>query len=205
MAVADSIIPGYPDAVETAFDSREVELLPPYCKHTQLFRDRVPGGNNAAEIERWSKLFGSSYSALHHYCWALMKTNRALFLARSTQTREFYLRGAVGEIDYVLERSSPSFVLLPELLTKKGENLLRLGRGPNAVVELQRAIETKPDYWPPYAALSDYYKDIGHRVLSREVLEKGISAAPDAQALRNRLAALDGSKETTKSTRSPDK
>jgi hypothetical protein len=198
-ATADSVIPGYPDAIEGAFDPREVALLPPYCKHTQLFRERVPGGNNAAEVERWSQLFGPTFNAMHHYCWGLMKTNRALFLARTAQTRAFYLNAAIAEIDYVLERATPDFVLMPELLTKKGENLIRLGVGAPGVLELERAIETKADYWPPYAALSDYYKEIGDTRLSRQVLEKGISAAPDAQALRKRLAAIDRAKSTSKS------
>jgi tetratricopeptide (TPR) repeat protein len=74
---------------------------------------------------------------------------------------------------------------------KKGENLIRLGRGPSGIKELLRAAELKPDYWPPYAAISDYYKKNGDLKDAREVLEKGLSASPDAKALKERLANLD--------------
>jgi tetratricopeptide (TPR) repeat protein len=185
-------VPGYPDIDD--YDPREVAMLPRYCIHTQLFRDRVPGGNNQAEIRKWQSIMGPTFNAMHHYCWGLMKTNRAVLLARSKQIREFYLVSSIQEFDYVLRDAPPDFALRPEILTKKGENLIRLGRGQTAVVELERAIELKPDYWPPYAALSDYFKDSGDISRAREWLEKGMAAAPDVKALKNRLAALDAPK-----------
>jgi tetratricopeptide (TPR) repeat protein len=183
-------VPGYPDGVQ-AYDPREVALLPRYCIHTQLFRDRVPGGGNAKEIERWYSLMGPSYHHMHHYCWGLMKTNRSLLFARTRQYRVFYLEDAIREFDYVIRNATPDFVMLPEIFTKKGENLIRLGRGPLALLELQRAVEMKPDYWPPYAAMSDYFKGIGDLVQAREWLEKGLSASPNTKALSQRLAELD--------------
>jgi hypothetical protein len=58
------------------------------------------------------------------------------------------------------------------------------------VHELERAIELKSDYWPPYASLSDYYRDIGDRSKAREVLEKGLVSIPGSKALKTRLAKL---------------
>ena len=77
-------IPGYPSDV-TANDPREVAMLPKFCIHTRTFRDSVPGGNNPQEIKRLQAVLGPTYDALHHYCWGLMKTNRALFLAKDKQ------------------------------------------------------------------------------------------------------------------------
>lgn len=183
-------VPGYPDSVQ-AYDPREVALLPRYCIYTQLFRDRVPGGSNAKEMERWSSLMGPSYEHMHHYCWGLMKTNRSLLFARTRQVRVFYLEDSIREFDYVIRNATPNFMMLPEIFTKKGENLIRLGRGPLAILELQRALESKPDYWPPYAAISDYFKEIGNLVQAREWVEKGLSASPNTKALIQRLADLD--------------
>src|SRR5262249_9416208 len=137
---------------------------------------------------------------MHHYCWGLMKTNRALLLAKDKRTKTFYLNDAISEFDYFLNRASPSrdFVLLPEIFTKKGENLIKLGRGVEGVTELERAIEIKPDYWPPYADLSDYYEKTGNVAKARELLEKGLSFAPDAKALARRLAELESAKEKKK-------
>jgi hypothetical protein len=187
---AQNITPGYPADV-TAYDPREVAGLPRYCAYTQLFRDRVPGGNNPAEIQRWYSVLGETFHAMHHYCFGLMKTNRGLILARDEQWRRFYLNDAIAEFDYVIERAPPDYVLLPEIFMKKGENLIHLGKGPLGTVQLLRAIESKPTYWPPYAVLSDYYKKAGDLKNAREVLEKGLSASPDAKALKERLANLD--------------
>lgn len=186
-AHAQAPIPGYPDNWD-AFDPRELAMLPSYCKHTQVFRERVPG--DPEERERWIAYFGPGYLHLHHYCWGLMKTHRGALLARTRESRIFYLSDALGEFDYVLQRVPPDFVLLPEIRTRKAENLILLGRGPTAVVELMRAIETKADYWPAYAKLADYYKDTGDTAKAREILKQGIAAAPDAAALQRRLEDL---------------
>jgi hypothetical protein len=182
-------IPGFPDRID-AYDSREVAMLPRYCIYTQLFRDHVPEGNDKAEIERWTTLIGPTFNAMHHYCWGLMKTNRALLLARDQRIRNFYLDDSINEFNFVLNNASPGFILLPEVLTKKGENLIRLGRYLSGVKELEQAIAVKEDYWPPYAALSDYYKKKGDLAEARQWLEKALVFAPDATALTRRLSEL---------------
>jgi tetratricopeptide (TPR) repeat protein len=185
-------IPGYPGNVETAFDAREIALLPRYCIHTQLFRNVVPGGDNPAEIKRWQSIMGEkAFEALHHYCWGLMKTNRAIILSRTQQDRKFYLADSIGEFDYVMRSAPRDFVLLPEILTRKGDNLLRLGRIVQGIMELERAIEIKPDYWPPYEVLSEHYKSVGNRSKARELLERAMKYSPDSKTLKLRLSELD--------------
>lgn len=199
VAASAGEIPGYPDRIED-YDAREVAMLPPYCKHTQLFRDRVPGGNNAAEIKRLYETMGRTFHAMHHYCWGLMKTNRAIFLARDRQTKTFYLGSAIKEFDYVLRHAPDDFVLLPEILTKRGENVIRLGRGEFGVKDLERAIELKADYWPPYVALSDHYKATGDVTKARALLEKALTFAPEVKSLKSRLSELDSVKGKHKPT-----
>jgi hypothetical protein len=184
------------------YDERDVRMLPEFCKYAQDFSAKVPGGNNPAEIQRWKDLLGSTYHHIHHYCYGLVKTNRAT-MARTQQERMHLLGTSIGEFDYVIQHAPPDFVLLPEILTKKGENLIRVGQAPRGVVELQRAIVLKADYWPPYAAMSDYFKRAGDVNKARETLEKGLSAAPDAKALQRRLAELGGTKATSKAAAEP--
>lgn len=191
-----SLIPGYPDNFRRAYDSREVALLPAYCKYTLSYRDNVPGGNDPAVINHMYAQYGVGFHALHHYCWAIMATNRALYLARTNELRVFYLKEAVADIDYVLANSQKDFVLLPELLTARAKNLMLLESGASAVADLLRAIEIKPDYWPPYAALSDYYKDSGDIEKARAILKQGLSLVPEAGALKKRLEALAGGGST---------
>lgn len=186
---AQSSIPGYPDSV-MAFDQREVALLPKYCIYTQIFRDRVPGGNNRTIIDQWYTQLGEPFHAMHHYCWGLMKTNRALYLARDQLMRRFYLTDSLDEFDYVIRRVPEDFILLPEILSRKGENLILLGKGQVGVLELEHAIELKPDYWPPYGYISDYYKSLGDVKSAREALERGLQLSPDAKGLLRRLDEL---------------
>jgi tetratricopeptide (TPR) repeat protein len=183
-------IPGYPQLV-TGYDPREVAMLPKYCIYTQLFRDNVPGGNNPAEIQRWHAIMGDIFIHMHHYCYGLMYLNRATLLARSAEIRGYNFNNAIMEFDYVLARAPKDFVLLPEILTKKGEVMLRQGRAPLAMTEFERAIEIKPDYWPPYAQMSDHYASIGDKEKAREILQRGLAQVPGATALQRRLRELD--------------
>jgi tetratricopeptide (TPR) repeat protein len=131
---------------------------------------------------------------MHHYCQGLIETNRATFSVRTRQERMHLLASAISNFDYVIQRASADFIMLPEIRTKKGENLILLGRGPLATAEFLLAIELKPDYWPPYARMSDFYKKTGDLAKAREWLEKGLSAAPNAKALQQRLAELGAAK-----------
>lgn len=185
---------GYPNDVRSG-DPRELALVPRYCLYTQPYRDREPGSNSPEEIKRWTSVMGPTFNDIHHYCWGLMKTNRAMFLVRSQQYRTFYLNSSLQEFDYVIRHAPKDFSLLPEILTKMGENLIRLDRGREGILAFQRAIELKPDYWPPYAAMSDYYASIGDLANAREWLENGLSVTPEVEALKRRMAEIDRTKD----------
>jgi len=166
-------------------------MLPPYCKYTQLYRQSIPGANDPQQVERWGAAMGQeNFIHMHHYCMGLEAANRALYFSSTKVDRDHELTTAVREFDYVVERVSPEFALLPEILTRRGENSLRLGNGPQGLQDLTRAIELKPDHWPPYAALSDYYKGLRDLRSAREWLEKGLAAAPGTRALERRLTDL---------------
>lgn len=187
---------------QVTYSPQEIALLPEYCKYTQSYRERIPGGNDPARIQRWYAIFGGSsgssglgtgvFHHMHHYCWGLTHVNYARLWAKSTQERNARLASSIGEFDYMLAHSPPGEKMMPEFLTKKGESLLALGKAPVAIAELERAISLKPDYWPPYAAISDHYKETGNIKMAREVLERGLSASPDARALTRRLSELGG-------------
>lgn len=188
--VSAQLIPGYPGTVE-GFDPREVAMLPSYCVYTDTFRDRIPEGKNPQMVRQWRAQLGPTFEAMHHYCYGLMKTNRAMILSRDANTRRFYLQDSITEFDYVISRAPSDFILLPEILAKKGENLVRLGKGAVGVLVLEQAVELSPAYWPPYAYLSDFYKSTGDTRAAREWLDKGLAHAPDANALLRRIRELD--------------
>ena len=179
-----------------AFDPREIRLLPPFCINTDTFRDRIPGGRNSTLIEQWHAQMGPTFIYMHHYCYGLMKTNRATLFALDQATRTFYLRDAVAEFDFVIARAAPDFYLLPEILTRKGENLIRLGLGEAGLLDLERAIELKRDYWPAYAHISDFHKSKGDLRAARQWLQQGLAESPDSKGLLRRLAELDVAEQT---------
>jgi len=197
------LAPMHVEAQPQTYESSQVYMLPVYCKYTQVFRDNVPGGNNRAEIERWTTSMGATFNHMHHYCWGLMASNRAAFSSNTRQDRTHNLNESIKEFDYVIERAPPDFALLPEILTKKGESLVRLDRGPDGMFEFQRAIKIKAGYGPAYAAMSDYYKETGQLAKARESLEKGLSVAPNSTALARRLAELDAAKGKRKNDPAP--
>jgi tetratricopeptide (TPR) repeat protein len=141
---------------------------------------------------------GPIFNAVHHYCLGLMRTNRAVLLARTQQSRKFYLESALNEFTYVTDRAPADFVLLPEIHTKKGENFIRLDKAGPGIKELERAIELKADYWPAYAALSDYYKKTGDVTKARQLLDHALKYSPDSVALKRRLGELEGAKPKPK-------
>ena len=180
-------------------------MLPVYCRYTQYFRDRMPGGNNRAEIDRWTELMGDTFNHMHHYCLGLMASNRAAFLSNTPEDRKHNLGVSIKEFDYVIDRAPANFSMLPEILTKKGESLIQLDRPGEGIVELEQAIRIKADYSPAYAAMSDYYKGAGQLAKAHEWLQKGLSEAPNSPALMRRLAALDGRKDKGKTSQGPER
>ncbi len=190
----------------------EIALLPEYCKYTQAYRERIPGGNDPARIQQWYAIFGGSagsntglFHHMHHYCWGLTHVNNAKLWAKSAQERNSRLENSIAEFDYVIGHSAPSEKMMPEFLTKKGESLIALGRAQFAIPELERAITLKPDYWPPYAAMSDHYKQTGNIKMAREVLERGLSSSPDARALTRRLSELGGTSGKSNAASQPSR
>lgn len=181
-----------PAKAQYKYEQSLMHMLPPYCRYTQDFINRFTGTDRTTEQDRWKKLLGPTFIHMHHYCYGLMDVNRAAFLSTDTRDRLFNLSNSVLEFDYVIERSNLDFPLLPEILTKKGESLLKLSRPGEAMIEFERAVKIKPNYEPAYISASDYYKETRQFAKAREWLEKGISAAPNGATLKRRLTDLNG-------------
>jgi len=182
------------------FLEKYLPIMPPYCRYTQMYRERVEGGNNPAEIKRWYDTLGDTFHNMHHYCGGLGLLHAAKFDSRTPQERESKLAGAIGEFTYQIDRTPPDHVLMPEFLNSRADAQIRLGKGNLAVPDLLRAIELRPDWWPSSITLSDYYKSVGKTDLAREVLEKALAASPDSNTLRSRLANLDAEKGARQAT-----
>lgn len=164
----------------------ELALLPPYCAGTQQVRTV---SKDPKPIAEYIAIYGQPYNHLHHYCWALNAENNA-WRIRDRFLRKSKLGYALGDIQYVLDRSGPDFVLLPEILNTQARILFSLKRDSEAAIALNKAISIKPDYAQAYERLSDYYVDTGNKAQAIAILERGIGNTEKATRLIKRLAKL---------------
>ena len=185
-------VPWSVHAMDYIYDAKVFAFLPEWCKYTPIWSSSVPNLNRE-EQERFNRLMGpQNFRHIHHYCAGLFLRTRALYFEKTKAERDAALKKSIGEYDYVILRVEPAFPLLPEIFTKKGEALVMLGL-PEAMLPLHHAIRLKPDYWPAYIALSDYFANLGNIEDARKWLRKGLEAAPQSQPLARRLAELDRS------------
>ena len=167
-------------------NAHELALLPSYCRGTQQIRTV---SKDPTPIEDYVKIYGKTYLALHHYCWALNSENKARLISDKF-LREATLAYALGDIQFTLERATPGFILLPEIQLTRARILFSLHREPEAVLALNKAIEAKSDYVPAYVRLSEYFVDKGDKTNAIKTLEQGIDNTENANFLIKRLAKL---------------
>ena len=165
----------------------ETAMLPPYCA------PRMADDYSSATAKEWIDRFTmENYVHMHHYCLGLMELNRAYGKGRSRGAGD--LASSIQNIDYVIKGTAPDFFLQPEFHLNKGKALAFMGRSELAALEFQQAIQLKPDYAAPYAALSDYYRDKGAKQKARETVEQGLEKIPDSKALKRRQVELSKGK-----------
>jgi hypothetical protein len=76
-----AMLHGSSAVAQRQYDPKQLAMLPPYCKYTQLYRQNVPGGSDPQQIERWSSVMGAeNFIHMHHYCLAGEREPGALFL-----------------------------------------------------------------------------------------------------------------------------
>ena len=67
---------------------------------------------------------GRGFLAVHHYCWGLINTRRALAPGVKPVIRTGLLQSVVGDYMFVIHNSPRDFVLLPEIWMRIGETQL---------------------------------------------------------------------------------
>lgn len=154
--------------------------LPKYCKSRM---------NRGADWDYWQGVFGSTWIHIHHYCIGLRVWQKS-WGASNEIDRRFLLERAEANFNYVLQRTTPGFVLYPQIAFNMGQVQEGLGRGGQAVKYYMSAIKQKPDYAPAYGALSDYYKRLGNLDEAKKVLEEGLSRNPSSKGLKRRAVEL---------------
>lgn len=170
----------------------EMALLPDYCPYTIVYYRGGP------DRELWQARLGPTLTHLHHYCWAILKVNRAKTGGYSAQLRYNLIASAVNEIQYVLNNGEPNFVLLPELLYRAGTFQMMNGELVPAMEFFERSRASKPNYWPPYVELANINQRLGRRDKALETLRAGLELMPNEPALLDALRRVEASAVTSR-------
>lgn len=166
----------------------ELKLLPPVCKGTQLIRD-VSG--DKTPLREYQNLYGTDFQHLHHYCWALNTENKYYRNPSSTHWKNM-LGAAIGDLDYVIKNSSPTFVFLPDVYLAKARILVLRKQNAQAMASAHQAINAKPDFERAYIFISDLYSTLGDKKNAIKTLQSGLEHTPESKPLLRRLTKLGG-------------
>lgn len=145
----------------------EIATLPQWCHSTQSF-DTTPT-LNARYRENLAR-YGSGWSHVHHYCWALLSIGRIDRFGNGTQERQGHTRAAVADIDYVLDKVDSGFVLWAEMMAKKIRLLSRMREFDTALKVSEQMVNTLPESAEGYGLQAETLMLSGSRAQAIQVL-----------------------------------
>jgi len=169
----------------------EMALIPEFCQDAQTFNGWTQHSRESPRSPFWISKMGSSFWAIHHYCWALIHVFRSKQPGLAPVLRDGMLEQAIDDHFYVIHLAPPGMVLLPELYYLVGDLQRQLRQYGAAIDSFNRSRAEKPDYWPPYVGYADILLLSNQRAEAKAILEAGLKLMPDEPALKNRLARLN--------------
>jgi len=158
----------------------ELKALPLYCT------DKIKTKNHA----KLRSVFGKDFLHLHHYCFGMNFYKRANNEFKNKNLRIHYLGRSEANYNYIIEHTSPEFVLRPEVYVKAGKTKEMQNEFSKAAEYYIRAINEKPDYSKSYVALSILYKRQGNIKGAVEILEQGLKVNPKSKKLKRQLKRI---------------
>jgi tetratricopeptide (TPR) repeat protein len=173
----------------TAYDY-EFKFLPPYCIG-RVAKD-WPRFKNIND--KWKKHFfamgerGRDWIHVHHYCTGCLALSR---LQRGLGRRTSLLGWAENEFNYVISKSSPKFILMPEIHLKMGMTKSMLGKHSEAMNHFLISIKLKTDYVPAYLQLINHYQNFGNLPQAIATAKMGLKYSPESQILQEKLHSLE--------------
>jgi len=168
----------------------EMALMPEFCQDAQTFNGWVQHTRESPRSGYWISKMGQTFWAIHHYCWAVVRTLRSRQPGLAEVMRAGMLDAAVNDYGYVISFSAPDMVLLPEIYYLIGEARKEQRRFGEAIEAYKMSQRQKADYWPAYTGHADLLVQSGLRKEARAVLEVGLSLMPEERQLLSRLEQL---------------
>jgi tetratricopeptide (TPR) repeat protein len=174
---------------ESDITAEEWALLPAYCPHTLPYKGYTP-----VNRAKWEPLMGGwkNFSAMHHYCWALIQFRRAERPSVPSSQKQGLRSMALGDFLYVIKHTDDNLILLPELLTWIGRTQLLLNKPDDANQSFERARSIKPDYWPAYSHWAEFLLKKGRKAEAMTAVKLGLQYAPTSRTLHELFRVLGG-------------
>ncbi len=160
--------------------AEERALWPPYCNHT----------NGKPGYDAMFARYGTGWAHMHHYCWAFIDSLR---LNRSPSLKS-HVKGhgrALGNLDYVLTRTTPQFVFRKDVLMLKIRLVERYESRADAIKLAAQLVAESPDFADGYAALAALLIRSGRRDEARRVLASGAEMVSDKERFERLKGTLD--------------
>lgn len=167
-----------------------VTRLPDYCADAQGGKSGYNPSNLTPAQTYWAGLMGNAFHHIHHYCWALDNLRKARDPMLTPQARAGLYRAVLSDCNYVIERSPPDFVLLPEIYLRMGQASFARSDIPGALDYFEKSRAAKPDYWPVYIEIAKTNLSFGRRQEAEAALNAGLALLPDEPNLKQALAQL---------------
>lgn len=171
-------------AEPTNITAGELALTPAFCQDVQTINGWSQHGRESPRSPMWIEKMGKTFWGMHHYCWGMVNIHRSQAAGQSPQERTFKIHSAINDYYYVVRIAPPDFVLLPEVFYLIGEAHGMVNEHVNAIEAYQKALQIKPDYWPPYEGHARILEKLGKKAEARAVLEKGLQVAPNEPRLK---------------------
>jgi hypothetical protein len=168
--------------------SAEWQMLPEYCIDTQGFKY---GKGQSPNSQKWVSILGDTFWALHHYCLAIVKFNRAQRFGTSPMIQRGFAHSSIPDFQYVIDHMPEKYILAPEILTYMGRAHLLLNDTKRADEAFAHARMAKPNYWPAYSWWASYLAAHGQPDKARTIAAEGLIHAPESRALQLILADLN--------------
>jgi hypothetical protein len=169
----------------------ELAMMPPYC--TALDGDSV--GLPSLPLSPLRNTVPPDCPAIRHYCDGLKAMIRVDRI-RGHESK-YWLGLAVTAFKGVAadwENRGQTCPVRPEAYTNLGTALLRQDKTSVglAVMNFNKALELRKDFFPAYFALSDAYLNLGKKEEALGVIEEGLKYVPDSKGLLRRFRELGG-------------
>lgn len=150
---------------------QERALLSPWCDHT-IGKPGYP-----AMLSR----YGNGWSHMHHYCYAEIDAMRLNRNPRGKPRGYAHVPRALGNLNYVIERTTPEFAFWKDAVILK-IRIIERHVDPAQAIELARQLVRElPELADGYTILAGLLLKTGKRSEALEVLRTGEEKATDQE------------------------